>query len=213
MTTTKGSSAMTHKTSSRITLPPGEPSGGVTVGEALRSRRSVRGFADDALDLVQVAQLLWAAQGVTHGQGFRTAPSAGALYPLETYLVSGNVRDLPSGVYGYDPYAHALDTIAQSERRPQLSDAAFSQDWIATSSAVIVLGAVPSRTTVKYGERGHRYIHMEVGHAAQNVYLQAVSLGLGTTMVGAFHDNNVQTVLDLPDGVTPLCLLPIGRPG
>jgi SagB-type dehydrogenase family enzyme len=203
---------MSHGDAPPIALPPSQPAGDATVEEALQSRRSVREFTEAPLSLAQVSQLLWAAQGITSPMGFRTAPSAGALYPLEAYLVAGKVTDLAPGVYAYDPHAEALEIRGEGDRRRRLAEAALSQDWIATSPAVIVLGAVARRTTHKYGERGHRYVHMEVGHAAQNVYLQAAALGLGTTMVGAFRDEKVQAVMAMHDDVAPLCLLPIGRP-
>jgi SagB-type dehydrogenase family enzyme len=203
---------MTYGDVRRITLPPAQSTGDAAVEEALRSRRSVRDFADEPLSLAQVSQLLWAAQGITSREGFRTAPSAGALYPLEAYLVVGEAEGVPPGVYAYQPQPHALMAVAEGDRLQRLSDAALSQGWIARASAVIVLGAAARRTTRKYGRRGHRYVHMEVGHAAQNVYLQAMSLGLGTTMVGAFHDEQVRDVLEMADDVEPLCLLPIGRP-
>ena len=141
------------------------------------------------------------------------APSAGALYPLEVYLLAGEVTGLPPGIYHYDPGGHVLETVLPDDRRRRLSDAAFRQGWIRTAAAVIVLTALFRRTTGKYGDRGNRYVHLEAGHAAQNVYLQATSLGLGTTTVGAFHYERVQAVLELPDEAQPLCLLPIGFPG
>ena len=116
------------------------------------------------------------------------------------------------GVYLYDPQRQELEVVATGDLRGPVSDAALAQHWISESAAIIVVAAVPSRTTRKYGERGYRYVHMEAGHAAQNVYLQAASLGLGTTTVGAFHDERVQTVLALPEEVQPLCLLPLGYP-
>jgi SagB-type dehydrogenase family enzyme len=157
--------------------------------------------------------MVWAAQGTTRPEGYRTAPSAGALYPLDLYLLAGAVTGLSPGVYLYHPRQHELESIAPGDRRRELSDAALTQGWISKAAAVIVLAAVFRRTTMKYGERGHRYVHMEAGHAGQNVYLQATLLGLGTTTVGAFHDERVKTVLELPEEAQPLCLLPIGFPG
>jgi len=194
-----------------IALPEPQHGLGMPVEQALRSRRSVRGFTGEPLSLAQVSQLLWAAQGITSLRGFRTAPSAGALYPLEVYLVAGDVSGLPQGVYVYDPRVHALGRVAGGDRRRQLSDAALAQDWTATSAAVIVLAAVPRRTTRKYGNRGHRYVLLEAGHAAQNVYLQATSLGLGTTAVGAFRDARIQAALEMPLDHKPLYLLPVGK--
>ncbi|MCK5273889.1 MAG: SagB/ThcOx family dehydrogenase, partial [Alphaproteobacteria bacterium] len=126
-------------------------------------------------------------------------------------LIAGDVRSLPAGIYRYSPRAHALEAGAAGDRRAALAEAALSQRWIADAAAILVLAAVEERTTVKYGRRGVRYVHIEVGHAAQNVYLQAAALGLGTTIVGAFDDDEVKGVANLRRDETPLCLLPIGR--
>jgi SagB-type dehydrogenase family enzyme len=202
--------ALERESRERVTLPPPQ-AGSMAVEDALRIRRSVRDFIDEPLALAEVAQLLWAAQGITHPMGFRTAPSAGALYPLETYLAAGNVTGLPAAVYRYAPERHALTWRLDEDRRAALSEAAFGQAWIAPAAAVIVLSAVAARTTAKYGDRGIRYTHIEAGHAAQNVYLQAAALNLGTTVVGAFDDARVRAVLGMVDDETPLCLLPVGR--
>ena len=196
----------------RIALPEPEVGAGMPVETALRSRRSIRDFNGNPLSLAQVSQMVWAAQGTTSPEGYRSAPSAGALYPLDVYLLTQNVVGLTAGVYLYHPQQHELDKIVAGDRRRELSDAALAQGWIRMAAAVIVLAAVFRRTTRKYGERGHRYVHLEAGHAAQNVYLQATSLGLGTTTVGAFHDERVKAVLELPAEAQPLCLLPIGFP-
>lgn len=181
------------------------------VEAALRERRSIRTYAGTPLTLAELAQLLWAAQGVTHPDGYRTAPSAGGLYPLETYAVAGNVKGLAAGIYRYRPHTHTLVKVGEGDKRGALSQAALDQEAVAEGAAVMVLTAVYERTTGKYGERGVQYVHMEVGSAAQNVYLQAVSLDLGTVFIGAFHDDEVQAILDLPDEERPLCLMPIGR--
>jgi len=213
MTAHETSLAMNASRGQRVSLPPpSQEEGRLTLVKALQARRSVRNFTDEPLSLAQISRLLWSAQGITAAGGFRTAPSAGALYPLELYLVSGNTTDLAEGIYRYDPQGQELELVATGDRRGPLSDAAFAQHWINESAAIIAVAAVPSRTTRKYGNRGVRYVHMEAGHAAQNVYLQAVSLGLGTTTVGAFYDDRVRTVLTLPEEVQPLCLLPLGYP-
>lgn len=212
MTAHETSSAMKASRRERVPLPPPAQEARITVAEALQARRSVRDFTEEPLSLAQISRLLWSAQGITAAGGFRTAPSAGALYPLELYLVAGITTDLAEGVYRYDPQGQELEVVATGDRRGPLSDAALSQHWIGESAAVIVVAAVPARTTRKYGERGYRYVQLEAGHAAQNIYLQAVSLGLGTTTVGAFHDDRVKAVLAMPEEVQPLCLLPLGRP-
>lgn len=199
------------ETTELIQLPAPVRSGGIPLGELLERRRSVRAFAARPLTLDEAAQLAWAAQGVTHRDGLRTAPSAGALYPLELYLVAGAVEGLESGIYRYLPAGHSLELTSAGDRRLPLSKAAFGQTWVAEASAIFVFGAVYERTTRKYGKRGRRYVHMEVGHAAQNLFLQAVSLGLSTVVVGAFDDAEVASVLRLPPGVQPLSILPVGR--
>jgi SagB-type dehydrogenase family enzyme len=193
-------------------LPAARLDGGPSVESALAHRRSVREYAATPLTLDELAQLLWAAQGVTAPDGYRTAPSAGALYPLETYVVVGEVDGLPSGVYRYEPAVHALALVAEGDRRAELAEAALGQECVAAAPAVIVVGAVPGRTTRKYGDRGQRYVHQEVGHAAQNVCLEAVALGLGTVVVGAFDDRPVKAVVRMAKSVEPQCVLPVGRP-
>ncbi len=195
-----------------VSLPEPRATGPVSVEETIRKRRSVRELRGDPLDLPQVSQLLWAAQGVTDRRGFRTAPSAGALHPLEIYLVAGAVEGLAPGTYRYVPGRHVLHPVRSGDHRDDLTGAALGQPWIGDAPAVVVVAAVFHRTTVKYGERGRRYVHMEVGHVAQNVYLQARALGLGTTMVGAFHDDEVARVVGMESGESPLGILPVGHP-
>ena len=182
-----------------------------SVEKALSERRSIRSYEDEPLTLRDLSQLLWAAQGTTDPRGFRTAPSAGALYPLELYVAAGNVTDLPDGVYKYKPYEHELVKIAEGDKRIELSRAALGQGSIREGAAVIIFSAVYERTTVKYGERGMRYVHIEVGHAAQNVYLQAASLNLGTVIVGAFYDDEVKKIMGMRENEEPLCLMPVGK--
>ena len=195
-----------------IALPEPRREGEVSVEQALARRRSIREYASEPLPLADVSQLLWAAQGVTDPHGLRTAPSAGALYPLEVYLVAGAVSGLAPGIYHYDPRRHRLLFHAPGDPREDLAEAALAQDWVARAPAQLVLAAVPARTARKYGGRAPRYVHMEVGHAAQNVYLQAVALELGTVVVGAFHDGRLKRVLALPAEVEPLADMPVGRP-
>jgi SagB-type dehydrogenase family enzyme len=172
----------------------------------------VREFASAPLRLDDLAQLVWAAQGQTARSGLRTAPSAGALYPLELFVVAGNVQDLAAGVYRYQPSPHRLALVAEGDRRQRLVEAALGQRWIGEAPAILVIAGVERRTTVKYGARGMRYVHMEAGHAAQNALLQAVALGLGATVVGAFSDAEVRTVTALRPDEQPLYLIPVGRP-
>ncbi len=194
-----------------IKLPPPAEKGTVSVESALSTRRSVREFKGGPLTLAEASQLVWSAQGETDPAGLRTAPSAGALYPLELHLVVGEVTELPAGVYQYSVDSHQLARVATGDKRTTLSDATSSQGWIAKAAAVMVISAVYDRTTVKYGHRGRLYAHLEAGHVAQNVALQAIALGLGMTPVGAFDDQHVKSVVDLADREEPLYLLPLGR--
>lgn len=196
--------------SATVTLPAPRLDGTVSLERALAARRSVREFAPGALTLAQVGQLLWAAQGVTHGNGARAAPSAGALYPLELYVVAGEVRDLAAGIYRYLPERHQLQPVAAGDMRRKLCAAALAQECVAAGAAVFVFTAVERRTTRKYGSRGVRFVHIEVGHAAQNLALEVVALGVGTVPVGAFDEGAVARLLKLPEGETPVYLMPVG---
>lgn len=202
---------MAFSSGDRVALPEPQRDGSVAVEIALAQRRSVRMFARGAITLNEVSQLLWAAQGMTDPQEHRTAPSAGALYPLEVYLIASNVGTLSAGVYRYSSPRNALELVAGGDRMTSLVSAALGRSWIAGAACVLVLAADFDRTAVKYGRRAERYVYMEVGHAAQNVYLQAVALGLGTTMVGAFRDSEVKRVVGMTATESPLGLLPIGR--
>lgn len=195
----------------RVILPQPRRAGRVAVEEALQRRRSVREFAEGPLSLQEVSQLLWSAQGTTDPRGLRSAPSAGALYPLEVYLVTGEVLGLRRGVYRYEPGRHGLVLLRKGDQRGELCRAALGQPWVEKGAAILVITAVYDRTTRKYGKRGRRYVHMEAGAVAQSVYLQATALGLGTVAVGAFHDDRVRQALGLPPERQPLLLMPVGR--
>ena len=197
--------------SKTIMLPKPRYTGDISVEQALRARRSVRSYKDNPLDMTEISQILWSAQGITSTRGFRTAPSAGALYPLELYVIAGNVKSLPSAIYKYTPRNHALLEVVSGDRRSHLSRAALRQSSIKKAPAVILFCAVYERTTGKYGQRGIRYVHMEVGHAAQNACLQAIALGLHTAVIGAFRDEEVKAIANLPVDEHPLYFLPVGR--
>ena len=193
-----------------VVLPEPSHKGGDSLEQLLAKRRSVREYPDKALSLAELGQLLWSAQGITHAQGLRTAPSAGALYPLELYVVAGQVDGLTSGVYHYRPQQHQLRQLTDKDVRNKLAKAALSQQWVKTAPAVIVFTADYDRTTGKYGQRGKRYVHIEVGHAAENLFLQAEALDLATVIVGAFDDRDVSKILTLPDHLDALLLMPVG---
>ncbi len=190
-----------------LKLPKPKTKGQISLEETIAQRRAVRAFALTTLTDETLGQLLWAAQGLTAPpQHLRAAPSAGATYPLETYLVTAQ------GIQLYLPQEHALREVLSGDQRAALAAAALDQTWMRKAAAIIILTALPERTTRRYGERGRMYIYMEAGHAAQNVHLQAVALGLGSTPVGAFDEQAIARLLNLPAGQRPLYLLPIGRP-
>jgi SagB-type dehydrogenase family enzyme len=195
----------------QVNLPEPRLESDVSIEAALRLRRSIREFQRGPLTIAEVSQLLWAAQGVTDGQGLRAPPSAGALYPLELYLLVGQIATLRPNVYRYDPLHNKLQKTAGGDRRGEMSLAALEQSWIAEAPVILLIAANYRRTAAKYGARAERYVHIEVGHAAENVYLQAGALGLGTTDVGAFEDAMVKKVAALPAQEEPVLLLPIGR--
>lgn len=195
----------------KIELPSPTVMSGQPLETLLQQRRSVRSFSMVQLSLAEIGQLLWATQGITSPQGLRTAPSAGALYPLELYVVTGNVEGLPPAVYHYHPKDHHLIKVLEGDQRRMLARTALGQSWISDSAAVVVIAAKYKRTTRKYGERGIRYVHMEVGHAGQNLFLQAEAMGLATVVVGAFHDDKVDKLLGLPDDIQVLSLMPVGK--
>jgi SagB-type dehydrogenase family enzyme len=192
-----------------ILLPPPQIETGLSLARAIEIRRSTRSFSDADISLEQLSCVLWAAQGITdtlNGHALRAAPSAGALYPLECYAVTRQ------GCYRYIPAAHKIILIKAGDMRSKLSSAALSQSAIMDAPLSIVITAVYDRTTVKYAERGIRYVHIEVGHAAQNVLLQAVSLGLAAVPIGAFYDDKVAHVIGCTDAEVPLYIIPIGVP-
>ena len=193
-------------------LPEPRTKSGVSVEEALNTRRSIRDYTDQPLTLADVGQILWAAQGVTDNRGYRTAPSAGGLYPLEVYIVAGSVTGIEPGVYHYQPDGHALAPAGTGDRRAALQAAAVNQASVGDAPATIVIAAVSSRTTAKYGERGIRYVAMEAGHAAENIYLQAEALDLATVVIGAFDDDDVRGVIGLSEDEEPFYLMPVGHP-
>ncbi len=207
-----GQAAAPRTSDGDISLPPPAVRGTVSVEETLASRRSIRGFLSMPLSLSQAGQLLWAAQGVTDPQGLRTAPSAGATYPLYVYLVAENVAGLDPGVYRYNPTAHTLTRTRAGSHLQALTRDALNQSWVHQAPAVVAFTARYHRTTDRYGPRGRRYVDMEVGHAVENLLLQAVALGLGTVVVGAFRDDGVQRTLSLEPQEIPLSLVPVGTP-
>ena len=194
-----------------LALSPPLRDGETSVEEALWQRRSVRDFTEASITAADLAQLLWAAQGTNRGERRRTAPSAGALYPMEVYCVAGSVSGLDAGVYRYRSRTHELVKVADGDHRASLA-AAAGQRWIAAAPATLVIAGVYERAAGKYGDRARRYVHIEAGAVTENVYLQAACLKLGTTCVGAFADGRVREVCSMRPNEQPLCILPIGHP-
>jgi SagB-type dehydrogenase family enzyme len=189
-----------------IDLPDPVLDGPMSLEAALAQRRSTREFTDVDLTIEELSQLMWAAQGITRGGGGRTAPSAGALYPLEVYVATA------AGLYHYVPDGHQAEIVSRDDHREGLFWAAYRQEAVRNAPAVFVICGVYSRTESKYGGRAVRYVHLEAGHAAQNLLLQAGAQDLGGVPVGAFLDGQVQSVLGLPSDHEPLYLIPIGYP-
>lgn len=184
----------------RLTLPPPQKKGGLPLWEAISRRRSIRNFSSKPLAMEALSQLLWASQGITAehmGYEFRAAPSAGALYPVETYLVAHNVANMEPGIYHYQLRRHALEQLQRGDFREAVTRAALDQDMAYSASCVFVWTAVFARSRWKYDQRAYRYIYLDAGHIAQNTALAAVSLGLGTCQIGALYDEEVNALLDV----------------
>jgi SagB-type dehydrogenase family enzyme len=171
--------------------------------QCIESRRSLRSFQDKQLTLSDISLLTWAAQGITAARGFRVAPSAGATYPLEIFLAQQD------GLFRYLPQSHGLKREKGGDLRKDIARAALNQGFIGDAGTVFIIAAVFERTTQRYGERGVRYVHNEVGHCAQNIHLQATALGLGSVPVGAFDDVVLKEILELSEE-EPLYIVPVG---
>ncbi|MGA8849189.1 MAG: SagB/ThcOx family dehydrogenase [Dehalococcoidia bacterium] len=206
-----------------IKLPSPQLKGEVSLEETILSRRSVRKYRREPLDLPQLSQILWSAQGITGTRGFRAAPSAGATYPLEIFAVVGKQgiiaseakqapEELQAGIYHYEVDSHSLSLHKPADLRPDLARAALNQEFIIDAPVDIVICARYHRTSYRYGRRGERYVHIEVGHVGENIHLQAVALGLATVEVGAFHDEEVREVLGVEEQIKPLYIMPVGKP-
>ncbi len=195
-----------------IELSEPRKSSKVSVEQAINNRRSRRSFSQEPVLLDDISQLCWSAQGITEKtHGFRVAPSAGALYPIEIFLVVGN-SDLTPGIYHYLYTDHVLESVKKGDYREELYRASVGQEWVKNAALNIVVTGIFSRTEAKYGERGReRYVFMEAGHVAENIYLQAESLALATVSVGAFYDEAIRELLSLSREYTPIYVMPIGH--
>jgi SagB-type dehydrogenase family enzyme len=202
-----GASAAPTDHSAIIPLPKPDMAGSMALEQALASRRSIREFAKAPLSAAEIGQLLWATQGVTDTvRGFRVAPSAGALYPLELYVANED------GLFRYVPQRHALIKVQSGDSRPAIATAAHGQAVVREAPVLVVITAVVGRTRAKYGSRAERYVTLEAGHAAQGLLLEGTALKLGATVVGAFDDNALRAVVGANKGELPLYVVAVGRP-
>lgn len=198
-----------------VKLPPPGQKGDTSLEEAIARRRSIRHFSSEPVTLSQLSQILWAAQGITDtSMAYRAVPSAGVTYPLEIVVTCGQtaIDEIDAGIYHYNMDSHSLTLHHKGDVRLELAGAALNQDFIYEAPADIIICAVYSRTLMRYGERGERYVYIEVGHAGQNIYLQATALGLATVAIGAFNDEQVREILRLDKQYKPLYIMPLGKP-
>jgi len=208
----------------QIKLPLPQLKSKVSLEEVIARRRSIRKYRTEPLTLSQLSQILWSAQGITAEGELRAAPSAGATYPLEIFAFVGKEgvsyepeakqpkEELQPGIYHYEVSSHSLLLHQPGDLRKELARAALDQGFIANAPVDIVICALYPRTSYRYGRRGERYVHVEVGHVGENIHLQAVALGLATVEVGAFDDEEVRKVLGVEDQIKPLYIMPIGKP-
>ena len=200
-----------HTKNGMIVLPEPSLKSNVSIEEALKARRSTRYYGQGGLSLKELSQLLWSAQGITNERGYRTAPSAGATFPLELYVVVHEVEGLSPGFYKYHIPSHKLEKLFETDVRQALSDASHGQPMLVSAAANIVFTGIFERTASRYGDRAVRYVYNEIGHASQNVHLQAVSLNLGTVVIGAYIDEDVNRILKMPENESVLYMMPVGR--
>ena len=208
----------------KIELPSFEPNQTMSLDQTLRQRKSIRDFLARPISKDQLSYLLWASTGIQriedgYESGFlqsggpRTAPSAGALYPIETYVIVNDVRNLDAGVYHYSIQAHQLEQLKQSGFREEIAAAALGQGMCGAAAVVFAWSAVFERCKWKYGQRAYRYIYLDAGHISENLALAAVSLNLGSCEIGALYDDHVNSILGI-DGTdeSVLCMAVVGAP-
>ena len=196
-----------------MNLPGPQTDGNISLEKAIKTRRTIRSFTSDPLNIAQFSQLLWAAQGITEDRGYkRAAPSGGALYPMDIYAIVGNngVEGIKPGIYHYKPKDHIVSLVFDQDLRDEVAGAALGQAWMAEAPLNLVITAEYDRITIKYGKRGVRYAMIEAGHIGQNVFLQAEALGLGAGIVGAFHDKDVIRIMKIPRSHEPMLIMPVG---
>jgi SagB-type dehydrogenase family enzyme len=215
LTATSALSEVTLPTASTgsLSLPEPRTDGGVSVEKALMERRSIRSFTEEPLTLAEITQLCWAAQGVTDDKGHRTSPSAMATYPLEVYLLAGNVTGLPDGVYHYSPQGHNLTTVSTGNKIPELFNSSMGgkEDWRKGAPAVFIVTGVFERINKIPGQDLSRFVYVEAGTASENLLLEVVALGLGATYTAGFDENKTIEYLHLAYGETPIAIIPVGH--
>ncbi len=199
-----------------IQLPTDVDFASLSLDVALKVRKSIRRYANKPVTLEQLSYLVWAASGVQRveqGFAFRTAPSAGGLFPIETYLVVNNVADIPKGLYHYRVAQHALEILRPGEHGADLAEAAMSQSTCAHSAFVFIWTSIFQRTRWKYGDRAYRYIYLDAGHIAENVALTAAAMGIGTCQIAAIFDDEVNEIIGV-DGTeeSAIYLTTVGVP-
>jgi len=208
--TSTGKEALAETHEYRLSEPVKK--GNMSLEEAIAGRRSIRAYSEKKMKEEEISQLLWAAQGITDkAKGLRTAPSAGALYPLEIYAAITMVDGIKPGLYKYNPGNHSLTLVKNGDVREDIFNASYRQDSLRKAAAIIIYCAVFERTSSRYKDKAAQYVFTETGHAAQNVYLQAEALNLGTVSMGAFDNEGVKKALDLPDKEDPVYLMPAGK--
>ncbi len=191
-----------------IYLVPASLKSNVSLEEALYRRHSTRTFGSQKIGLKEISQILWACYG-KNAYGKKTVPSAGGRYPIDVYLIAGDIENLPVGLYQYDSEKHALITLHNIDIRNAIAEAAYQQMFISMAPAIIILIACFNRTTDSYGKRGERYVFIDTGHIGQNVSLQVETIGLATCMIGAFDDEKVSKLLSVKGD--PVYIMPVGR--
>jgi len=188
-----------------LKLPNPNLKGEKSLEECIYERESVRSYKEKEIEIEKISQILWAAQGKKGHK--RTVPSAGATFPLEIYIT---LKD--KGFFHYNFEKHVLELITSEDLSRKLAQASWDQNFIAEAYLNVIICAIFERTTQRYGQRGNRYVYMEIGHCAQNIHLEAVALGLSSVPIGAYEDNKVKDVLDLKKKIEPLYIIPVGYP-
>jgi SagB-type dehydrogenase family enzyme len=205
-----------YPNSRKIELPLKTKIETLDLDEVLRKRKSIRHYADEPLGIDHFSFLLWAASGIQRVEGsfaFRTAPSAGALYPVETYMVAGRIEGLVAGIYHYSVKQHCLETLREGDFRNEIAMAALGQKLCIEAAAVIVWTAIFQRSKWKYDQRAYRYVYLDAGHMAENLALAATGIGLGSCQIGALFDDEVNNIIDI-DGIeeSVIYMSVIGKP-